>query len=125
MANTAFEAITTRQAWYASQQLDKYTAVMLGADGKYAKADGTRPFAGIVQYPADKAGDMCTVVRGTFPGIAAEAITAGAYVKVDAGQFKVGDAATAVGIALTAATGANELVAVNMLETPAPVTKAS
>ena len=49
MADTAFEAITTRQAWYAGEAVEKYDAVMIGTDGRYMKADGTRPFAGIVQ----------------------------------------------------------------------------
>lgn len=120
MADTAFEAITTRQAWYASEVIHKYDAVMLGSDGRYALADGTRPFAGICQYPAENKGDMCTVVRGTFPGVAAEAITAGAFVTVDKGKFKVGTAANAVGIALTPADEEDTLVGVSMLESPAP-----
>lgn len=120
MADTAFEAITTRQAWYASEVINRYDAVMLGDDGKYAKADGSRPFAGICQYPAETAGDMCTVVRGTFPGTAAEEIDVGAYVTVDAGLFKTGDASTAVGIAISPAGAKGELVGVMMLESPAP-----
>lgn len=120
MADTAFEAITTRQAWYASEAVNKYDAVMLGSDGRYAKADGSRPFAGIVQYPAESAGDMCTVVRGTFPGVAAEAIAAGDYVKVSAGKFAVGTASDAVGVAISPANDADELVGVMMLESPVP-----
>lgn len=117
MADTAFEAITTRQAWYAGEAVEKYDAVMIGTDGRYKKADGTRPFAGIVQYGAEEAGRMCTVVRGTFPGVAASAIAAGDPLKVSAGKFAKQTTGEAVGIALTAG-NTDELVAVAMLETP-------
>lgn len=118
MADTAFEAVTTRQAWYASVALAKYDAAQHAADGRFEKADGTRPFAGIVQYGTDKAGDMATVVRGTFPGVANAAVTAGAVVMTVAGKFAVATTGkTAVGIALTAA-AAGELFAVSILETP-------
>ena len=117
MAETAFEAITTRQAWYAGEAVSTYDAVMIGADGRFMKADGTRPFAGIVQYGAEEADRMCTVVRGTFPGVAANAIAAGDPLKVSAGQFDKQTAGEAVGVALTGGkTG--ELIAVMMLETP-------
>ena len=43
---TAFEAITTRQSWYASAAVAKYDAVEIGSDGKYQKANGTGIFAG-------------------------------------------------------------------------------
>lgn len=125
MADTAYEAVTSRQAWYAAEAVSKYDAVMIGTDGRYKKADGSRPFAGIVQYGAENAGDMCTVVRGTFPGVAKAAITAGALVKPDAGQFTTTTGADAVGIALTAASAAGELFAVSMLETPYTPPKAS
>ena len=102
----AFEAITTRQAWYASEVLDKYDAVMIGEDGKYAKADGTSVFAGIVQYGAESENDMVTVVKGTFPAIGSEDITAGDKVTIDgaaAGKFKIADTAgdAVYGVALT------------------------
>lgn len=117
MADTAFEAITTRQAWYAGEAVEKYDAVMIGTDGRYMKADGTRPFAGIVQYGAEEAGRMCTVVRGTFPGVAANTIAAGDPLKVTAGKFDKQTAGEAVGVALTAG-NTDELIAVAMLETP-------
>ena len=117
MANTAFEAITSRQAWYAGEPVAKYDAVMIGTDGKYMKADGTRPFAGIVQYGAEAADRMCTVVRGTFPGVAANTIAAGDPLKVSAGKFDKQTTGEAVGIALTGG-AADELIAVSILETP-------
>lgn len=118
MADTAFEAITTRQAWYAAEAVNKYDAVMHGEDGRYKKADGTRPFAGIVQYGAEAAGNMCTVVRGVFPGVAHEAIAAGDPLTVNAGKFAKQTAGEAVAIALTAAANADELLSVSILETP-------
>ncbi len=41
MAKTAFEAITTRQSWYASEIVEQYHAVEMGDDGKYKKANGS------------------------------------------------------------------------------------
>ena len=64
MANTAFEAITKRLAYYTDAAIDKYYGVQWGADGKLEKADGTRPFAGIVEYGTDAANQMATVVAG-------------------------------------------------------------
>lgn len=121
---TAFEAITSRQAWYAGETVSKYDAVMFGTDGRYKLADGTRPFAGIVQYGADAAGEMCTVVRGTFPGVASAEIAEGALLTVTAGKFVTATTGVAIGVALTAAAAAGELVAVSMLETPFTVTGA-
>ena len=96
--STAFEAITTRQAWYASEAMDKYYAAEIGADGKYALATGVGQFAGIVQYGAEAADRMVTVVKGTFPAIGSEAIDAGEKVTLDAlnpGQFVVAAAGDA------------------------------
>lgn len=129
MAETAFEAITSRQAWHASTPVKRYYGVMLDATGQYALANGTRPFAGIVQYGAEAAGDVCTVVRGTFPMAAAETIAAGDYVGVEDGMaVKATDASKAIGIALTPATVSEDagdddepiLVGVSMLESAPP-----
>lgn len=102
---SAFEAITTRQAWYASEEVEKYDAVMFDAAGKYVKADGTGVFQGIVQYGAETANDMATVVKGTFPAIGSVDISAGDKVTIDAtkpGRFKVAATGAAVyGVALT------------------------
>ena len=104
MAGTAFEAITTRQAWYASAAISKYDAVEFGSDGKYQKADGTGIFAGICEYGA-------------------AAVAVGAKLTVDsahAGQMKTATAADAVyGVALNAA-AAGELVSIAMVEAPIP-----
>lgn len=131
MADTAFEAITSRQAWYAAAPVDRYYGVMLDATGKYALADGTRPFAGVVQYGAENAGDMCTVVRGTFPMVAKETLAAGDYVTVEGGKAKkTTDVTKAIGVALTAATvgtGTNEpdvLVGVSIFESALPAANA-
>lgn len=133
MAETAFEAITSRQAWHASAPVKRYYGVMLDATGKYALADGTRPFAGIVQYGAENADDVCTVVRGTFPMAAAETIAAGDYVGVNKGlAVKATDASKAIGIALTPATVSDDadedaepvLVGVSMLESAPPAAAA-
>lgn len=117
---TAFEAVTSRQSWYASAKLDKYYGVQFDTDGKFELADGTRPFAGIVQYGSETANEMITVVKGDFPAVAQEAITAGNLVTIatstDAGKFKVADTALDVvyGVALTGA-AAGELFTISML----------
>lgn len=117
--NTAFEAITTRAAWYAGEALAKYDAVEFGAGGKYMKATGSAPFAGIVEYGCDLADQMVTVVRGAFPGVAAAAIVAGDLVEVTEGKFQKQASGTAVGVALTPADSEGDLFTVNILETPA------
>lgn len=123
MANSAFDAITTRNAWYSGVALAQHEAVMYDAAGKYVKADGSRPFAGIVEYGCDAADQMVTVVRGVFSGIAASKITAGAYLVLgtdtSAGCWAptTTTGTAVIGIALTAAT-AGETLAVQMLETP-------
>ena len=80
---TAFEAITTRQSWYASETVAKYDAVEIGSDGKYQKADGSGLFAGICEYGAEAADRMITVVKGTFPCVCSGAVTAGPKLTVD------------------------------------------
>lgn len=120
---TAFEAITTRQSWYASAAVAKYDAVEIGSDGKYQKANGTGLFAGICEYGAEAADRMITVVKGTFPCVCSGAVTAGAKLTVDiakAGQMKVATTNDAVyGVALNAA-ATGELVSIAMVEAPIP-----
>ena len=120
---TAFEAITTRQSWYASETVAKYDAVEIGSDGKYQKADGTGLFAGICEYGAEAADRMITVVKGTFPCVCSGSVTAGAKLTVDtahAGQMKTATSADAVyGVALNAA-ATGELVSIAMVEAPIP-----
>lgn len=103
---TAFEAITTRLSWYAAEKIEKYQAVQFDTDGKFEVADGTRQFAGLVQYGAEEADLMATVVKGTFPAIADGAIAAGDYVTLSTdGSFKKAEQGLAdvvvYGIALT------------------------
>lgn len=118
---TAFEAITTRQSWYASAAVAKYDAVEIGSDGKYQKANGTGLFAGICEYGAEAADRMITVVKGTFPCVCSGSVTAGAKLTVDtahAGQMKTATSADAVyGVALNAA-ATGELVSIAMVEAP-------
>jgi hypothetical protein len=120
---TAFEAVTSRQSWYAAAVIPKYYGVQFDTNGKFVKADGSRPFAGIVQYGSEAAGDMITVVKGDFPAIAQEAITAGNLVTIatgdDAGTFKVADTALDVvyGVALTGA-DAGELFTISLIPVP-------
>lgn len=120
---TAFEAITTRQSWYASAAVAKYDAVEIGSDGKYQKANGTGLFAGICEYGAEAADRMITVVKGTFPCVCSGSVTAGAKLTVDtahAGQMKTATSADAVyGVALNAA-ATGELVSIAMVEAPIP-----
>ena len=116
----AFESITTRQSWYAAEDVLANFGVEFDASGHYAKASGAAPFAGIVQY-GGKAGEMITVVKGTFPARANEAISAGDRVTIDddaPGTFKVAEANDAVyGVALTGA-DKGELFTLAMIEVP-------
>lgn len=104
MATGAFEAITTRVAWHASEAIEKYDAAEIGADGRFQKADGSGIFYGIVQYGAESEDDMCTVVQGIFPGKVSADVEQGSRVKVDTtkpGLFVAALAADdAVGVAL-------------------------
>lgn len=121
--STAFEAITTRQAWYAGEPIAKYDAAMYNSAGKLVKADGTGQFAGIVQYGAETDADMTTVVKGTFPAVCSVDIAEGSKVTVDSvnpGKFKVAVAGNVVyGIALTSAIKDN-LFTLSMADVPAP-----
>lgn len=121
MGTTAFQAITTRQAFTAAVAVAKYDAVELDANGKLALATGALPFMGMVEYGANAADEMATVVRGIFPGVATEDVTTGDYLVIDgahAGKFKVaGTSAKVVGIAQSDAT-AGDTLAVLILETP-------
>lgn len=124
MANkTAFEAITTRQSWYAGEAIDRYDAVEFGEGGHYVKATGSGIFAGICEYGAEAADRMITVVKGTFPAVANGSITEGAKLTIDssaAGTVKAASASDAtIGIALNAA-AKGELVSVAMVEAPVP-----
>lgn len=122
---TAFEAITTRVAWYAGEAISKYYAAEYGTGGKLVKATGDGQFAGIVEYGADAADKMVTVVKGVFPGVASGIITAGDKVTIDAtkaGQFKAAGVNDVVyGIALNDAAAAGELVSVSMADVATPV----
>lgn len=121
MANaTAYEMITARLSNYADTAVAKYQAVAIAADGRYTVATGTtRPFVGICQYGEEDEDRMITVVRGIFPGIAADEISAGdPVVATTGGKFVTATTGQVHGIALTAAGAADELVAIQILDTP-------
>ncbi len=118
MNNTvAYEMITDRLSHYSASALAKYDAVMLGTDGRYAKATGDAPFVGIVEYGVDGMDEMVTVVKGIFPGKAGADIAAkGTLLAVNAGTFLTAVAGdVAVGVALAPATSGN-LVSVHMID---------
>lgn len=107
MNGAAFEAISTRFAWYTAVAVEKYQAVELDADGNLTLAVGDGQFMGIIQYGSDVVMAMVTAVKGAFPAVVTGAVTAGQRVTIDAanaGQFKpalTGD--VVYGTALTAA----------------------
>lgn len=119
MNTVAYEMITSRTSHYSAGALVKYEPVMLDATGLYAKADGTKPFVGVVEYGVDGAGEMVTVVKGIFPMIAGADIAQGAALMVAAGKVVTADATlasvTVIGVALGVATTGN-LVSVHMIE---------
>lgn len=124
MAEAAFEVPGAKSAWYANEEIKRYYGVMMDTDGKYAVADGTGAFMGICQYGASASGEMCTVVKGMFPGIATEVIDAGDPVTIatgeDAGKFKIADTANdkVYGYAITAAAAIGDLFTIQIIEVP-------
>ena len=119
MNTVAYEMITTRLSHYSAEKLAKYEPVMLDTDGKYAKADGTGPFIGVVEYGVDGPDEMVTIVKGIYPIIAGADIAAGAKLAIDAGTVITADNTDSdvivIGAALAAATEGN-LVSVQMFE---------
>lgn len=106
---SAFEQITSRLALPAEEIMKKYYGVEIGAKGTFVLATGARPFAGVVQYGAEAAGDYATVVQGIFPVLVSAEVALGARLKADSskpGLFVTAlDTEDAVGIALEANAG--------------------
>ena len=113
---TAFEAITTRQSWYAGEAVNKYDAVSVNTAGKLVKSVACRPFVGICEYPASAADNMITVVKGAYPALVTENVTAGALLTLDAaapGKFRIADTAADVVYATALTAGvATDLITV-------------
>lgn len=130
MPNTAFESITSRQAWYAGAELPKYIAAEFAEGGNLYPATGIGMFAGIVQYPAEETGHMATVVKGIFPAMASQPIATGQLVTLDMdapGMFRgidpqppnpLAPVPPVYGIALSSSTGGGNLFALAMRDVP-------
>ena len=118
---TAFKAITTRVAYHATTALAPYEGAQWSATGKLEKADGTRPFAGIVEYGTDIADGVVTVVRGIFPAKAGVANIAVGDAVTFANGALVTATTAALGIAVSAGTEVGDLVGVAIYESPVPV----
>ena len=129
--DVAFELPKDRFAWYTGAVLNKYEAAVLDTDGNLVPATATNltssaQFMGVCQYPAEKAGNMATVVKGAFPVVAKAAIAAGKLVEVTNDTVTVNDVvyhavaessgdldnAAVIGTALTAATTAGDLLTI-------------
>ena len=129
--DVAFELPKDRFAWYTGAVLNKYEPAVLDTDGNLVPATATNltssaQFMGVCQYPAEKAGNMATVVKGAFPVVAKDAIAAGKLVEVTDDTTTVNDVvyhvvaessgdladAAVIGTALTAATTAGDLLTV-------------
>lgn len=129
--DVAFELPKDRFAWYTGAVLNKYEAAVLDTDGNLVPATATNltssaQFMGVCQYPAEKAGNMATVVKGAFPVVAKAAIAAGKLVEVTNDTTTVNDVVyhvvaessgnlndvTVIGTALTAATTAGDLLTI-------------
>lgn len=113
---TAFQSITSRLAWYTDKAIEHYYAVQWGTDGRLTLADGTRPFAGIVEYGNNGADQMATIVTGIFPVVAGVEITTGDMIAFTAGAAVKANGA-AYGIALNDAKQGT-LVGVALFATP-------
>lgn len=129
--DVAFELPKDRFAWYTGAVLNKYEPAVLDTDGNLVPATATNltssaQFMGVCQYPAEKAGNMATVVKGAFPVVAKAAIAAGKLVEVTNDTTTVNDIeyhvvaessgdlddATVIGTALTAATTTGDLLTI-------------
>lgn len=129
--DVAFELPKDRFAWYTGAVLNKYEPAVLDTDGNLVPATATNltssaQFMGVCQYPAEKAGNMATVVKGAFPVVAKAAIAAGKLVEVTNDTTTVNDVvyhvvaessgdladAAVIGTALTAATAAGDLLTI-------------
>lgn len=129
--DVAFELPKDRFAWYTGAVLNKYEPAVLDTDGNLVPATATNltssaQFMGVCQYPAEKAGNMATVVKGAFPVVAKAAIAAGKLVEVTNDTTTVNDITyhvvaessgnlndvTVIGTALTAATTAGDLLTI-------------
>jgi hypothetical protein len=129
--DVAFELPRDRFAWYTGAVLNKYEPAVLDEDGNLVPATNTTltnfaQFMGICQYPAEKAGNMATVVKGAFPVVAKGAIAAGSLVEVTDDTITVNDIeyhvvcessggmdfVNVIGTALTAATTAGDLLTI-------------
>jgi hypothetical protein len=129
--DVAFELPRDRFAWYTGAVLNKYEPAVLDEDGNLVPATTTTltnfaQFMGICQYPAEKAGNMATVVKGAFPVVANGAIAAGSLVEVTDATITVNDIeyhvvressggmdfVDVIGTALTAATTAGDLLTI-------------
>lgn len=129
--DVAFELPKDRFAWYTGAVLNKYEPAVLDTDGNLVPATATNltssaQFMGVCQYPAEKAGNMATVVKGAFPVVAKAAIAAGKLVEVTDDTTTVNDVeyhvvaessgdlddAAVIGTALTAATTAGDLLTI-------------
>ena len=129
--DVAFELPKDRFAWYTGAVLNKYEPAVLDTAGNLVPATATNltssaQFMGICQYPAEKAGNMATVVKGAFPVVAKAAIAAGKLVEVTNDTTTVNDVvyhvvaessgdlanAAVIGTALTAATAAGDLLTI-------------
>lgn len=117
--NTTFEAITKRMAYYTNAAISKYYGVQWNSDGLLELADGTKPFAGIVEYGADAAGQLATTVMGIYPGIASTAdMPKGAYISFKDGKLVTVTSGTALGITVSAGTKVDDLVGVALFDAP-------
>lgn len=114
--DTAFQSITTRQAWYTATAIAPYHAVQWGTDSRLTLADGSGPFAGIVEYGTEAEDQIATVVTGIFPVAAAEDIAVGDKITFTAGEA-VKATGAAYGIAINKATKGT-LVGVALFNTP-------
>ena len=123
MANTAFEAITKRQAYYSAQKLDKYYGVQWSTSGRLELSDGSRPFAGVVEYGTDDAEQMATVVMGIYPCVAGEAnLAANTLVTFSDGKVVKAASGTALGMTISAGTSVDDLVGVVLFDAPYSIT---
>ena len=118
MKTAAFEMPSKRMAYYTSAAITKYLAVQWSTAGLLEVADGTKPFAGIVEYGTENANELATIVTGIYPVVASGVITAGDYVSFTAGKAVKVTTGKAFGKAISTTAAADELVGVVTFDAP-------
>lgn len=112
--NTAYEIPTLRFSGVVGMYIQRYNAVTMATDGR-VKPAGTGDHVIGVSANGGEVGDELSIYNGIVRFQVAEAIKCNDYVTNDNNAVgKVGTKENAIGIALTSANGAGELISLKL-----------